>query len=88
MKGSSVFDKAGTCVKSWASLSTAKGGCVSDFLATPCASAQALALSSTRERFSCSADQFDIIVAFAEHHGLLHAPFHLVISEYTRTKLH
>jgi len=61
---------------------------VSDLLVRPSASAQALALSSTRERFSCSGDQFDMIVAFAEYHGLLHAPFHFVISEYTRAKLH
>jgi hypothetical protein len=51
-------------------------------------STQDVTLPSTREKFSCSGDQFDIIVAFAESHGLLHSPFHLVVSEYKRTKRH
>jgi hypothetical protein len=41
-----------------------------------------------REKFSCSGDQFDIIVAFAVSHDLLHAPFHFVVSEYKRARLH
>lgn len=43
---------------------------------------------ATREKFSCSSDQFDRIVAFAERHGLLNAPLYFVVSEYKRTKLH
>jgi hypothetical protein len=43
---------------------------------------------TTREKFSCSGDQFDVIVAFAESRGLLDEPFYVVISEYKRTKLH
>lgn len=42
----------------------------------------------TREKFSCSGELFDIIVAFAVSHDLLHAPFHFVVSEYKRTRLH
>jgi hypothetical protein len=42
----------------------------------------------TREKFSCSGHQFDTIVAFAVSHDLLQAPFHFVVSEYKRSKLH
>jgi hypothetical protein len=67
---------------------TAKGDPVRELLVAPRMSTQDVTLPSTREKFSCSGDQFDIIVAFAESHGLLHAPFHFVVSEYKRTKLH
>ncbi len=39
-------------------------------------------------KISCSGDQFDLIVAFAEAHGLLHAHFHDVVSRYTRRRMH
>jgi hypothetical protein len=39
-------------------------------------------------KISCSGDQFDLIVAFAEAHGLLHAHFHDVVSQYTRRRMH
>jgi len=42
----------------------------------------------TREKFSCSGQQFDTIVAFAVSHNLLQAPFHFVVSEYNRSRLH
>jgi hypothetical protein len=67
---------------------TAKGNRVRELSVTPRMSTQDVALPSTREKFSCSGDQFEIIVAFAESHGLLQAPFHFVVSEYKRTKLH
>jgi hypothetical protein len=47
-----------------------------------------IAVGPKRQTFSCSGDQFDIIVAYAESHGLLCAPFHLVVSEYMRSRLH
>lgn len=55
---------------------------------TPIAPTPLPGIRPMREKFSCSGDQFDVIVAFAERHGLLHAPFHLVVSAYKRTRLH
>ena len=66
----------------------AKGDRVRELFVTPRMSTQDVALPPTREKFSCSGDQFEIIVAFAESHGLLQAPFHFVVSEYKRTRLH
>lgn len=41
-----------------------------------------------QDKISCSGDQFDLIVAFAEAHGLIHAHFHDVVSQYARGKMH
>ena len=59
-----------------------------EILAAPHLSATDATTPCTREKFSCSGDQFDIIVAFAVSHDLLHAPFHFVVSEYKRARLH
>jgi hypothetical protein len=59
-----------------------------EILAAPHISTKGATTRPTREKFSCSGDQFDIIVAFAVSHDLFHAPFHFVVSEYTRTRLH
>lgn len=59
-----------------------------EILAAPYMSTEDATTRPTREKFSCSGDQFEIIVAFAVSHDLLHAPFHFVVSEYKRTRLH
>jgi hypothetical protein len=53
-----------------------------------CTSTQNATQPLKREKFSCTAEQFDSIVAFAESNGLLQESLRFVVLEYTRSRLH